>query len=435
MSEDNSGISKLSPIGYRPRVVDARLDRLLHAFGGVEVTGPKWCGKTWTAMAHANSVDSLMDDATLTAAETDPALVLLGDEPHLIDEWQEVPQIWDKVRDRIDDNANRKGQFILTGSSAPKDEGKIRHSGTGRIARMRMRPMTLFESGDTLGGVSFANLFEGSFVSTRCKTEVHDVARWCCRGGWPSIIGLDDEFALETPAEYVKSVLDINVRKLGGDPSTALALMRALAFNVSQAVTYKTLAKDMRADDEPEKARATIESYMHVLESLYIVEDLEGWAPPLRAKNRVRVKPKRYFVDPSLPATLMGATPGSLMRDMQTLGNLFETLCLRDLRTYLSVLPGAVNKICYYRDEKGLVVDIIVELSDGRWGAFEVKLSDSKVDEGSAGELLDFRKKMVENPATRTRNPEFLAFLVGKGDIAYQRDDGIYVIPITTLEP
>ena len=352
---------------YRSRVVDSRLSKLLKAFGAVEIVGPKWCGKTWTALSRSRSVDRLDDVAVFAAAQTDPALVLMGEEPHLVDEWQDVPQIWDAARRHIDDNANRKGQLILTGSAIPKDRDAIHHSGTGRIARLRMWPMSLAESGESTGAVSLSDLFEGKFEPAECNTSIEDIARWCCRGGWPANLELDDEFALEIPGEYIASVLDTSVPKMKKNPETARALMRALAVNISQAPKYATLAADMAYGDERrEPDTQTVKSYLEMFKDLYLLTDLEGWEPPLRAKSRVRTKPKRYFVDPSLPAAVLGAAPNTLMRDTQTLGDLFETLCIRDLNVYLSAMPGAGNRIAYYRDDKGLEVDVIIELSDGR---------------------------------------------------------------------
>ncbi|QOY60191.1 DUF4143 domain-containing protein [Thermophilibacter immobilis] len=304
------------------------------------------------------------------------------------------------------------------------------------ILWQRVCHLRLFESDDAKGGVSFASLFDGAPIQgVRRGTEIADVARWCCRGGWPSIMGLEDEFALETPADYIRSVNEVNVPKLGKDSATSLALMRSLAFDTSQAVTYATLAVDMGEDGSPARTRGTASAYLQMLSDLYLTEDLGGWEPPLRAKRRVRVRPKRYLIDPSLPAALIGASPSTLLRDTQTLGGLFETLCLRDLRVYLSVMPGAANKICYYRDEKDLEVDFVIELSDGRWGALEVKLSDLKVDDAAAERLLAFKRKVTANARAQARQPEFLAFLVGRGDFAYRRDDGILIIPIAALEP
>jgi len=431
---DQKTAHTLKPQGYRPRVLDSRLEKLLGAFGCVEIIGPKWCGKTWTGLAHARSVDKLDDPAVLSAAKTDASLVLEGAAPHLIDEWQESPEIWDAVRRRVDEQGNRKGLFILAGSSKPKPDA-VRHSGTGRIARLYMRPMSLFETGDSNGSVSLAKIFAGDFKPRRMKTGTADIARWCCRGGWPSILGIEDDFALETPREYIKSVLDIGVKSLNKSPATAHKLMLALSLNLAQSVTYKVLARDTASgDEEAMPSVPTIEAYLDVLKDLFLIEDLGGWEPPLISKRRVRTKPKLFFVDPSLAAALLGATPVTLIRDMQTLGKLFESLCIRDLRVYLSALPGIDNRISYYLDDKGLEIDAVIQLDDGRWGAFEIKLSDAKVDE-AADCLNRFADKITANKEARVRAPEFLAVLIGKGDLAYQRNDGVLVIPAATLAP
>ena len=419
---------------YLPRVVDGRLATLLRSFGAVEIVGPKWCGKTWTALSQARSVDRLDDPVMFDAAQTDPALVLMGDEPHVVDEWQDVPQVWDAARRHVDDHANRKGQLILTGSSIPKDRGAIHHSGTGRIARLRMWPMSLAESGQSTGDVSLSALFDGMFAPARRDTGIDEIARWCCRGGWPANLGLDDEFALGIPGEYIESVLDVSVPRLNRNPQTARALMRALAVNISQSPRYRTLAEDMAYGDEKRRPdEQTVRAYLDMFKDLYLLTDLEGWEPPLRAKSRVRTKPKRYFVDPSLPAAALGASPSVLMRDTQTLGDLFETLCIRDLSVYLSAMPGAGNRLSYYRDDKGLEVDVIVELADGRWGAIEIKLSDLKATDENAAKLIAFREKICGNPQAQVREPEFMMFLTGRGSRAYRRRDGILVVPVATL--
>jgi predicted AAA+ superfamily ATPase len=424
----------LKPEGYRPRVLDDRLDKLLSAFGCVEIAGPKWCGKTWTGLAHAQSVDRLDDPAVLEAARVDAALVLEGENPHLVDEWQEVSGIWDAIRRRVDERGSSKGLYILTGSSKPKSSA-IHHSGTGRIAHLAMRPMSLFESENSNGSVSLEELFSGVFMPVRSKTEIRDVARWCCRGGWPSILDIEDEFAFETPREYITSVLEVSVKELRKSSTTARKLMMALSMNLAQSVTYKTLARDMgQGDEDALPSMPTIESYLEILKDLYLVEDLTGWEPPLISKRRLRTKPKRYFVDPSLPAALLDAYPDILLRDMQTLGKLFESLCIRDLRVYLSVLPGIGNQISYYLDDKDLEVDAVVQLGDGRWGAFEIKLSETKADE-AANSLKQLEKKMTANSAAQSRPAEFLAVLVGKGEIGYRRKDGVLVIPIAALGP
>lgn len=423
----------LVPQGYRPRLVESRLDALMEAFGCVEISGPKWCGKTWTAMSRAASVTKLDDPSERAAAEMDPSLALVGAVPHLVDEWQEVPQVWDAVRRYVDDSGNKRGSLILTGSTALRldERDKVRHSGAGRIARIAMRPMALCESGDAEPAVSLADLLAGRpFAPARCETEIADVARWCCRGGWPANLGLSDSAAMETAVQYIQAVLDVNVVEEGKSSELALALMRALVMNAGQAATYGTLSRDMTGrEDGP--SEGTIASYLDFLDRLKLTEGLTGWEPPMRAKARVRVKPKRYFCDPSLAAALLGATPERLMRDMQTLGLLFENLVVRDLRVFLSSYEGVGNALHYYRDDKGLEVDAIVE-SGGRWGAIEVKLSDTKVDE-AAENLKALRRKMCANEASRNVEPSFLAVVVGRGKMAYMRDDGVAVIPMALL--
>ena len=294
----------LTPEGYKPRLIERRLDALMGAFGCVEVNGPKWCGKTWTAMSRSASMTKLDDPAQREAAELDPTLALLGNPPHLVDEWQEVPEVWDAARRFVDESGNKRGILLFTGSTAlKKDERqKVRHSGTGRIARLSMRPMALCESGEGEAMVSLSSLLNGeAVVPARKESGLLDVARWCCRGGWPANLGLSDEAAGETASQYIQSVLDVNVIEEGRSPAIALALMRALALNESQAVTYKTLAKDM-SNGEAVPTDETIASYLELFDRLNITEELRGWSPPMRGKARARVKPKRYFCDPSLAA-------------------------------------------------------------------------------------------------------------------------------------
>lgn len=422
----------LEPKGYRPRLIEERLDALLAAFGCVEITGPKWCGKTWTALSRARSVTRLDARAEREAAEVDPALALIGEPPHLVDEWQEVPEVWDVARRMVDDSAGARGILLLTGSTAlpPSGRERVRHSGAGRIARVSMRPMALAESGESTGRVSLAALLDGRGLEPcRAETTVADVARWCCRGGWPANLGVPDGPAAETAAQYVRAALDVNVMEEGRSPATAMALLRALAMNASQAPTLGTLSRDAGGEDGP--TPPTVRAYLDLFDRLYLTEPLSGWGPPMRSKARVRTKPKRYFADPSLPAALLGATPEGLLRDTQTLGALFETLVVRDLRAFLSSYPGAGNALSYYRDEKGLEVDCIVE-SGGRWGAIEVKLSDSKAD-AAAASLLALRDLVLANPAARGREPAFLAVVVGKGSLAYRRPDGVFVVPAALL--
>lgn len=424
---------KLTPRGYRPRLVEGRLDALMSAFGCVEINGPKWCGKTWTAMTRSASMTKLDSLSERQAAEMDPSLALVGETPHLVDEWQEVPEVWDAARRFVDDSGNERGALLLTGSTSleREDRARVRHTGTGRIARLTMRPMTLCESGDGQAVVSLRRLMGGEpLEAARHETSIADVTRWCCRGGWPANLGLPDDAAAETASQYIQSVLDVNVIEDGRSPDTALALLRALALNESQAVTYKTLARDMAAGEKGSDVD-TIAAYLELFGRLHILEDVRGWEPPLRAKARARVKPKRYFCDPSLAAALLGATPDLLMRDTQTLGMLFENLVIRDLRAFLSSYAGIGNRLLYYRDDGGLEVDAVIE-TGGRWAGIEVKLSDTKADEG-AKNLLALRRRALSNPAARNAEPAFLAVVVGRGSLAYRRDDGVLVIPAALL--
>lgn len=429
----------LRPEGYLPRLIDDRLDFLLEAFGAVEITGSKWCGKTWTALAHAKSATRLDDSVAFARAVEAPETALRGSEPHLIDEWQELPVVWDEVRRAVDEQANRPGQFILTGSTRLKVEEdglsqrrEVHHSGAGRIKRVSMWPMSLVEGGVSNGKVSLKALFEGAFEGAECSTSLDDVAKWCCRGGWPVNVGRSYEMAAETAASHLESLYDVSIPRMGLSPATASSLVTALALNLAQPATIATLAKDMAQGDEDRlPARTTVERYLDALRRLFIIYDVNGWSTPLRSKARARVKPKRYFVDPSLAAIALHATPSRLMDDMQTLGNLFETLVMRDLNAFVSTYSGIGNEVRYYRDQAGLEADAILEV-DGRWAALEIKLSEAKVD-ATADALLRLAAKAAENPMARIGAPAFLAVLVGSGNVAYQRQDGVYVIPVATL--
>ena len=426
-------MGKLTPRGYKRRAIEPRLDALMSAFGCVEIVGPKWCGKTWTAMARCESMTRLDDPSEREAAEMDPSLALVGEAPHLVDEWQEVPEVWDAARGFVDASGNAWGLLLLTGSTSfsEKERVKVRHSGAGRIARLAMRPMSLSEPEGTTARVSLGALLDGNPLSpARCETGLTDVARWCCRGGWPANLGASDDVAQETANQYIQAVLDVNVRDERRSPEIAAGLLRAVALNLGQAVTYKVLARDSgRGETAPDVD--TVAAYLDLFSRLMLTEDLRGWEPPTRSKARARVKPKRYFCDPSLAAALLGATPTGLLRDVRTLGMLFETLVIRDLRVYLSSYPGLGNRVFYYRDDRGLEVDAIVERGE-RWAGIEVKLSDTKADDGAAN-LLALRDRVLQNPAARNAEPAFLAVVMGRGSLAYTRDDGVMVIPAALL--
>lgn len=427
----------LTPQGYRPRLLDAALDRRLAGFGAVEVTGTKFCGKTWTSMAHGQSIVHIDDDATNQMVSLDASLALEGNKPHVIDEWQDIPKIWDAVRRRVDETGNERGQYILTGSSTV-DLAKVSHSGAGRIARLHMRPMSLFESGESDGSVSLAGLFDGEFKVQPVKTDVRNLARVICRGGWPAALHDDEELASDLPAQYLDALFRVSAPKRRLDAHMARRVAVSLARNVGKAVTYKTLFADASEGEGAINIDSTLafqktEPYVRFFKDQYFIEDQMGWDAPVKSRSRVRLKPKRSFADPSLPASLLGMSPERLLREAQLFGTLFEELCLRDVRAYASAMAQIPEpSVLYYSDADGLEADIVIELSDGRWAAMEVKLSEEKVPQAEKS-LLRLRDKVAKNPAARNREPSFLAVLVGKATFCRKTPAGIYVIPITSL--
>ena len=425
----------LSPEGYLPRIADAQVERYLRVFGAVEIAGTKWCGKTWTALKHAASVSYV--DEMLALAHDDPSAMLVGERPHVVDEWQRVPAIWDFVRHEVDRTRGLRGAWILTGSSTPllKDGAVPAHSGAGRIGRVRMRPMSLQESGDSTGAISLAGLFRGEFEPTQMKTTAQDLVDLACRGGWPEAIDLGPADAQLVAREYLRLLRTESVPSQGKSGEIAGRLLFSLARNLGQAATYKTLAADM-ADASAEDAaltEQTVAAYLGLLRGMYVLEEVPGWVPPARSAKRVSTKPKRYLADPSLTVAELAMSPESLLADWQTFGMVFESLCIRDLMVYASALePAADVPVRYYRDDSDLEVDAIVEMADGRWAAFEVKTSEAKVPEGVEG-LRRLRAKVLKNPRARTRPPEFMAVLTGVSELAHQIEEGIYAIPIRCL--
>ncbi len=425
------------PAGYMPRVVDEQVERYLKVFGAVEIAGTKWCGKTWTALEHGASVSYV--DESLGLARADPSMMLLGARPHVVDEWQRVPQIWDAARHEVDRARGVRGAFILTGSSTPamrKGEEGPAHSGAGRIGRIRMHPMSLSESGESAGAVSLAGLFEGRFMPAVCAKDTMGLVEAACRGGWPEALDLDVESAQLIARDYLTTTFGVSVPALGLEPDLARRLASSLARNLGQSTTYKTIISDMfGAEEDPtavideEKVRA----YIAALRGLYIVEEVPGWAPPARDKKRFTVKPKRYLADPSLACALLGMSPAALLDDWQTFGLVFENLAIRDLSVYARALDLLDDvPVRYYRDDAGLEADAVVQLADGRWAALEFKVSEDKVPDGVAS-LRRMRDKLCSNPRSRTRAPEFMAVITGNGEYARMVEDGIYAIPIRLL--
>ncbi len=414
---------------YHPRIVDTELSERLASRGGVVIEGPKACGKTSTAMQRAASFVRLDVDASARlAAETDAQLVLDGAAPRLIDEWQAVPALWNHVRRAIDDRG-LPGQFILTGSAVPADD-VTRHTGAGRLARLRMRTMSLFESGHSTGDVSLKGLLDGAPArSSEVRMTIPELANRIAGGGWPAHVGLPDAEAVRSATDHLIEVERFEAPGLGdaeSDPVRVGRLLRALARHTATPAPVAALARDAGGGDGP-LAWPTVDRYLSILERLMIVEDQPAWAPHLRSRSIARQTPKRHFVDPSLAAAALGASPARMLRDLELMGFLFESLVVRDLRIYAQPFGG---RVLHYRDNTGLEVDAVVEAPDGSWGAFEVKLGMTRIDEAAAA-LLKFAARVDDSRAGPSR---CLAVIVPSG-FGYARPDGVSVVPIAALGP
>lgn len=431
------GVKCEKPEGYMPRVADAQIERYLKAFGAVEIAGTKWCGKTWSALMQGASVSYV--DENLDLARADPSMMLIGDRPHVIDEWQRVPAIWDCVRHEVDRARGTRGAFILTGSSTPatrQGEQGPAHSGAGRIGRVRMSPMSLFESGESTGQVSLEGLFAGEFTPCVAERDTLGLVEAACRGGWPEAVDMEVDAAQLIAREYVTAALGVSIPALGLDPDIARRLASSLARNLGQAATYKTIINDMfGAEENPLSVidEGRVRAYLDALKGMYIVEEVPGWAPPARDRKRFATKPKRYLADPSLACALLGMSPAALLADWQTFGLVFENMAVRDLSVYARALDLLDDvPIRYYRDDSGVEADAIVQLADGRWAAFEFKVSEDKVEKGVAS-LERMRRKVCENPRSQTRPPEFMAVITGVGEYAREVAEGIVAVPLRLL--
>lgn len=431
------GAKHEKPKGYMPRVADAQIERYLKAFGAVEIAGTKWCGKTWSALMQGASVSYV--DENLDLARADPSMMLIGNRPHVIDEWQRVPAIWDCVRHEVDRARGTRGAFILTGSSTPatrQGEQGPAHSGAGRIGRVRMSPMSLFESGESTGQVSLEGLFAGEFTPCVAERDTVGLVEAACRGGWPEAVDMEVDAAQLIAREYVTAALGVSIPALGLDPDIARRLASSLARNLGQAATYKTIINDMfGAEENPLSVidEGRVRAYLDALKGMYIVEEVPGWAPPARDRKRFATKPKRYLADPSLACALLGMSPAALLADWQTFGLVFENMAVRDLSVYARALDLLDDvPVRYYRDDSGVEADAIVQLADGRWAAFEFKVSEDKVEKGVAS-LERMRRKVCENPRSQTRPPEFMAVITGVGEYAREVAEGIVAVPIRLL--
>lgn len=428
--------SSQKPATYRPRIVDAQIARYLKLFGAVEVSGTKWCGKTWSSLAQAESVVYVDRGANLEVVKADPSFALAGAHPRVIDEWQRVPAIWDTVRHAVDDAGGERGLWILTGSSTPHKDA-VFHSGAGRIGRIRMHPLTLQESGDSTGAVSLRGLFDGEFSPGSCAADIRALATIACRGGWPDAISASADDSQTIIRSYLTHVFEQSIVRRGGSRRLVERLCRSLARTVGQSATNVTLALDVfghaAKSEVSDTERREVSSHLAMLSDVYLVDEIEGWVPASRSPHRMRVSSKRYFADPSVATVLLGMAPERLLQDWQTFGMVFENLAMRDLQVYTEAHElASSHPLRYYRDDSGLEVDAIVELADGRWAACEIKLSHDKVDE-AARSLLRLEAKLLRDERHRVDPPTFLAVIVGVGEAAYRRPDGVYVIPVRML--
>ena len=418
-------------MAYLQRVCDKLLASELKASGAVLIEGAKWCGKTSTAQQAARSSLYMQDpDKTssyLAAADTKPSLLLNGETPKLIDEWQMAPVLWDAVRFEVD-KRNKPGQFILTGSAVPSDN-LVAHTGTGRISRLLMRPMSLWESGDSNGSISLKELFDkNTDISATSNLSIEKIAFLICRGGWPASVSQKNESALKMATNYVESVINMDVQRVDGvekNPERVRMLLRSLARNISTMVSGQTIMADMESNDIGISEK-TLSSYLNALRRIFVIEDTPAWMPSLRSKTAIRTSPKRNFVDPSIATAVMRTNPSGLLNDFETFGFMFESLCTRDMRIYAQANDGAVF---HYRDKNELESDMIISLRDGRWAPVEVKLSNKQIDE-AAKNLLFLQSKINTE---KMGKPSFLMVVTG-GEFAYTRDDGVLVVPIGCLK-
>lgn len=420
---------------YKKRIADRILERKVLGKGAVLIEGPKWCGKTTTAKQLAKSVLDLGDASVLKQSsqliEISPKTLLEGGTPRLIDEWQALPPIWDSIRSEVD-KRGKPSQFILTGSSVLPDAGETIHSGTGRFAHIMMRPMSLYESGESTGSISLRNLFEGKTPEIqKCELEIDDIAYLTCRGGWPWATLIPKEVALDQALDYVDSVIKRDIQrvdKVRRSPERARLLLRSYARNISQQVSYATIRKDMLANDERTLDEDTIADYINALKKLFVIDDLAAWNPNLRSKAAIRTSNTRHFVDPSIGTAVLELGPNDLINDLDSFGLLFEDMVVRDLRVYADALDG---QLYHYRDSNGLECDTVLHRRNGSYALIEVKLGgEERINEGAAS-LTELAANIDTN---KMSIPSFMAVIVGVGKHAYQRKDGVYVIPIGCLK-
>lgn len=420
---------------YKNRIVDGKLQRKLKGIGAVLIEGPKWCGKTTTAVQHAKSV-LFMDEPerekqNLQMAEVNPEKLLDGETPRLIDEWQLAPKLWDTIRYTVD-HRDGEGHFILTGSAVPVENESVHHSGTGRFAWLTMRPMSLWESGDSTGEVSVNGLFSNVCnIEGSSDKNLDDIAYLVCRGGWPGTLGLDKDVALDLAFDYYDGVVRSDISRADGvskNPERVKRLMRSYARHQGTQANIAVIGADMAGNESGSLDDDTIYSYLKALRKIFVVEDMPAWNPNLRSKTVVRTSDTRYFVDPSIATAALGIGPNDLINDLKTFGLLFETMAVRDLRVYADAIEG---RVYHYRDKSGLECDAVIHLRNGKYGLVEIKIGGDKLIEEGVATLLTLSRNIDSG---KMSEPSFLMVLTGIGTYAYRRTDGVYVVPIGCLK-
>jgi len=419
---------------YRSRIVDSILQDKLEAKGAVLIEGPKWCGKTTTAAQKASSILHMDNpsekEQNLSLARINPLRLLKGDTPRLIDEWQLAPTLWDTIRYEVDQRA-KMGQFILTGSAVPPDTKEITHSGTGRFSWLMMRPMSLFESGDSSGEVSLKELFSGNLdVDGENQNDIEKLAFLICRGGWPGAIELKEKAALQQAFDYYDGVVKSDINRADGNNKNeerVKRIMRSFARNQGSQAANTVIASDILSNDSASINEDTVHTYIDALKKIFVIEDMSAWNPNLRSKSAIRTSDTRYYVDPSIAVASLGVGPDDLINDLNTYGLFFETLCVRDLRVFAQSLDGSVY---HYKDNTGLECDAVVHLRNWKYGLIEIKIGgETLINEGAAN-----LKKLAEKiDTTKMKTPSFLMVLTGVGQYAYKREDGVLVVPIGCL--
>ena len=427
--------TKITDVMYYQRLIEKEIEKKLKSSGAIVVAGPKFCGKTTTCMLYQKSFIKLNTKQAITMARMNPKAVLGGEKPRLIDEWQTTPDIWNQVKDDLDFDY-QFGKYILTGSSTPADKTEIHHSGAGRIAPLKMRPMSLWESKESKGTVSLSDLFDGGAEfpwDINADFTLDDVAFLICRGGWPISVLAQRDIALEITKNYYNGLFVFedseNERFRNKKPEVLRMILRSYARNISTEAAVSTIISDIRQSNERTMDTKTYDDYMEALKDLHIIEDMEAWNPNIRSKTSIRSTPTRHFVDTSIACRSLGVSPEDLKRDLESFGLFFEDFAVRDLAIYANSLGGTVK---HYRDNAGLECDAVVHLEDGRWGGIEIKLGGDDLINDGASSLKKLRDKIIEKSDEKA--PSFLLVLTAVGG-AYQREDGVFVAPINLLKP